>query len=196
MPVTNLYLSIAEKDLLPLIAADDENAFDVIYERYWSILLNTANKRLHDRESSMDAVQNVFIDLWVRRKEVSIENLQAYLQQATRFQVYKQINNSKRKTPFLQLYDNILSSDLTADCKLMDNEMNALLNDWIATLPTKQKKIFMLYLNTDLTTKEISVELNIPRKTIQNLLGISLKDLLKNVFKSSLVFLFLVFRDF
>ncbi len=195
MPAINQYISLADKDLLLQIAADDARAFDAVYEKYWSILLHTANKRLHDREASMDAVQNVFIDLWARRKDVSIENLPAYLQQATRFQVYKQISNSKKKTPFLQLLDNILSSDFTADCKLMDKEMQSLLNDWIETLPPKQKKIFLLYLNRDLSTKEMSAELNIPRKTIQNLLSISLNDLQKNVFKSSLFFILLEFIE-
>ena len=175
------------------MAIDDEKAFDALYEKYWSLLLATANKRLHDRESSMDVVQNVFIDLWVKRKVVSIENLQAYLQQAIRFQVYKHISKSKCETPFLNLLDTVLSSSFTADCLLMDKEMNSLLNHWIETLPPKQKKIFLLYLYQDLSTKEISSRLNIPRKTIQNLLGITFNDLQRNVFKSLLLFLFLKF---
>jgi len=175
------YTNFSDADLLHLVIKDNEKAFEEIYERYWLLLLITANKRLHNKESSKDIVQNVFIDLWTRRKAVKIDHLNAYLQQATRFQVFKYFTKSKVNSNFLELVDNIVTSVLSADSIILDKEMTILVNEWIKSLPTKRKNIFLLYVNNNMSTKHISDFLNISIKTAQNQLCITFKDLEKKV---------------
>lgn len=185
------YTAYSDIDLLNMIADDNEKAFEEIYERYWLALLNNANKRLQDKSRGMDVIQNVFIDLWDRRKQVKIEYLKAYLLQATRFQVYKYIEKSKGNSQFLELVDSVLTTSFSADSPVLDKELYQLFADWIQALPAKRNKMFLLYLNNNLSTKLIAQQLEIPRKTVQNQLGIMLKDLKIRIL-NSLIFILLL----
>jgi RNA polymerase sigma factor (sigma-70 family) len=189
------YTSLSDNDLLSLVANDNEKAFETIYERYWLLLLHTANQRLHDKESSMDVIQNVFIDLWTRRKKTVIENLKAYLMQAVRFQVYRFIEKYKGKSAFIEPADIIAASSSTADYSILDKELMELFHDWIETLPPRQKEIFLLCYENNLSTSEISKKLNISRKTVQNQLGNSHKAALEHLQKSLIFLLFFQFPN-
>ena len=92
------FVSYHDNELVHLLLHDDKNAFDELYRRYWPILYNAAFKRLKSNVLSKDITQEVFIDLWLRRGKVEIENVQAYLLTAVRFQVLKMISREKNNT--------------------------------------------------------------------------------------------------
>jgi len=66
----------------------DETAFDEIYLRYWKKFYNEAYKRLRNAELCEELVQDVFADLWIKRGHAAIENLEAYMSTAVRYQVF------------------------------------------------------------------------------------------------------------
>jgi DNA-directed RNA polymerase specialized sigma24 family protein len=82
--------ALFDQELIILIKQDDSNAFTKIYQKYWQELYNAAYKRNRNREQCQDIVQNVFTDLWNRRMALTIDNLQAFLHTAVRFQVFHQ----------------------------------------------------------------------------------------------------------
>src|SRR3954471_21390587 len=104
-----------DNDLLLQLKQDHREAFDEIYNRYWSVLYNTAYKRTRDREQCMDAIQNVFTDLWQRRAEVHIINLGAYLHQAVRYQILKAIAKNPQQSVFISDFEQLLTSPGTTD---------------------------------------------------------------------------------
>lgn len=55
------------------------HAFDILYNRYWKLVFNTAFKRLNDMERAQDITQDVFVQLWTSGTTTSIKNLPAYL---------------------------------------------------------------------------------------------------------------------
>ena len=59
--------TISEERLLRLLRDNDLAAFDEIFNRYWSRLFISTQHVLNNRE----VVQEVFVDLWERRKETS-----------------------------------------------------------------------------------------------------------------------------
>ena len=156
---------------------DDKEAFDELYRRYWTILYNAAYKRLKAIEPSKDVAQEVFVDLWMRRGKVEIENLQAYLHTAVRFQVLKLISREKNITSFLEPFENMAISSFSADGEVIDKELADLFTSWLNTLPAKRKAIFVMHFIEKLTTREIADRLEISQKTVQNQLGNSVHDL-------------------
>src|SRR5690606_17003734 len=69
---------------------DDRAAFAELYDRYWRPLINMAGKRNLPMEVAEEIVQDVFVDFYVRRKEIRIESsVAAYLKTATKYQIYK-----------------------------------------------------------------------------------------------------------
>ncbi|WP_295769347.1 sigma-70 family RNA polymerase sigma factor [uncultured Mucilaginibacter sp.] len=154
--------------LFALLKQGNSDAFESIYNKYWNQLFKTAYKRLHDRNKCQDVVQNVFTDLWNRRTELNILNLQAYLHTAVRFQVLKSVSKQSRHAPFVDIFETEIISNLNADGALLDKEAKKLVEQFINALPFKRRNIFIRHYIDDLSTTQIASELNISQKTVQN----------------------------
>ena len=161
----------SDTQLSELLRQGDQSAYTIIYERYWQSLFSSAYKRLKDKELSQDVVQIVLTDLWRRREEVVINNLQAYLHTAVRFQVFKQISRKPDSQQFLKEFDLILGSPVQADDVLLEREVLNLVRLWIDALPSKRRAIFLLHTEEELSTRQIAEKLGISQKTVQNQLN-------------------------
>ena len=175
------YCLLSDNILLDQLRNGNNLAFEEIYKRYWEVLLNAAYKRLQNKDASRDVVQNVFTDLWAKREISEINNLKAYLLQATKFQSYKYFSKNHLNSPFYHLLDEILVAGYSADEILMDKEMDNLFQKWIEALPGKRKKIFLLHFKEKLSTHEIAGQLGVSQKTVQNQLGIAGNWMKKNI---------------
>lgn len=159
-----------EEDLIlfALIKQDDASAFENIYNKYWLTLFNSAYKRLKDRDKCQDLVQNVFTDLWNRRNELEIQNLQAYLHVAARFQCLKTISQNLRQAYFVDAFETDIISSLKADGNLLEQEIKQVITNFIQALPSKRREIFMMHYEQELSTADIAAILDISQKTVQN----------------------------
>lgn len=162
---------LPDNELVILLRSGDRQSFSEIYSRYWQKLYNTAYKRLRDKEYCKDIVQAVFADLWKRRAEVLIKDLPAYLHTAVRFQVLKHISNKPSPGEFLDEFGELISSSVNTDDALMEKEILALIKLWVDALPAKRRAIFLMYVNEELSTREIAGRLGIAQKTVQNQLN-------------------------
>jgi RNA polymerase sigma factor (sigma-70 family) len=170
-----------DTNLLDLLAQGNKDAFDALYDRYWELLYNAAFKRLKDKEQCKDIIQEVFIDLWCRRGQVTIDNIKAYLLTAVRFQIYKLVAKEKAGPAFFELYETIASSAFGAEGNLMEKEflehVKLWMKLWIDELPEKKRTMFLLHTQHDKSTKEIANELCLSQKTVQNQLGATISRL-------------------
>ncbi|QEH42165.1 RNA polymerase sigma factor [Chitinophaga sp. XS-30] len=166
-----------EQELLQMLSQNDSTAFEILYDIYWESLYNTAYKRLQHEEHCKDAVQDVFADLWTRRKELEIDNLGAYLHTAVRFQVLKLVNRHSTRNTYFDPFETVLISYMNADGKVREKELSRIITAWMEELPRKRREIFLLYFEQERTTKEIAAQLNISQKTVQNQLGTAMQSL-------------------
>lgn len=189
------YHSATDEQLLRYVGEGNARAFEELYNRYWSTLYNTAYKRVKNAELCKDIVQEVFADLWSRRKQVQIENPAAYLHVAVRFQLFKQISRGVRMPAFTGLFDLVAAPSFSPGDRLLEKELRELIEAWAETLPKKRRRIFLLHYNWSVSTREIARELGISRKTVQNQLNTSLQSLRKQLarFLTILFLLCLVF---
>lgn len=160
-----------------MLSQNDSAAFETLYDIYWESLYNTAYKRLQHEEHCKDAVQDVFADLWTRRKELEIDNLGAYLHTAVRFQVLKLVNRHSTRNTYFDPFETVLISYMNADGKVREKELSRIITAWMEELPRKRREIFLLYFEQERTTKEIAAQLNISQKTVQNQLGTAMQSL-------------------
>ena len=164
-------------ELVARMVNGEQAAFHVIYERYWTLLYAKAFQRLQEESSTKDAVQNVFVSLWQRRKEVEINNLRSYLYGAVRFQVFKQLDQSKKHSQFFEPFEDMMISPIKTDQDLIRDDLANLLLAWIDTLPRKRRQIFVLHYREQLTVPEIAVKLGVTNKTVYNQLNNCVKEL-------------------
>src|SRR5580698_6805084 len=98
-----------DNELLVLLAQDNRNAFELLYRRYWLELYDAAYQRLKNNQQAEDIVQDIFVNLWIRRDLVKIENLRAYLHAAVRFRVLNYVQRDLASEAFYEPFEAIAS---------------------------------------------------------------------------------------
>jgi RNA polymerase sigma-70 factor (ECF subfamily) len=180
------YKQYTDTRLSELLAQDDRAAFDAIYDRYWQVMYDHAYKRLRNKQQCREIIQDVFIDLWLRRGKVDINNIKAYLLTAVRFQIYKQVAKEKAGPAFFELYETMAVSFSGVETNLIEKEFMRFVKVWVDMLPEKRRKVFLMHVENDLSTKEIANQLSVSQKTVQNQLATatqSLRMYVANYFK-------------
>jgi len=182
-----------DAELLLLLKEDDRSAFEEIYHRHWLSLYNVAYKRLHDREASKDVIHDIFATLWDKRHVYTINDLLPYLHAAVRNKIYTLLSQGHATAHFVEPFESMAVSPLTADSFFEEGELRRLVELWMDTLPAKRREIFRLSFVEDLSTKEISQQLNISQKTVQNQLLNAINGLRSNMSKLMTIALLLEF---
>ncbi|WP_017259074.1 RNA polymerase sigma-70 factor [Pedobacter arcticus] len=172
--------SSIDNELLISIRNDDRFAFNTIYNQYWSKLYLFAYNILRNREAAEDIVQDIFIQLWQKRADVHIDNLQNYLYTAVRYQVFRSIRDGKNRTNLLERFLKF-SPQVEIESVLFEKEINQRLDESIALLPARCKEIFTLSRKEHLSIKEISKRLEISPKTIENQITIAIRRVRANM---------------
>jgi RNA polymerase sigma-70 factor (family 1) len=166
------YTTLNDKHLLDLLQKGNEFALAEIYERYWSKLYLQAYNVVRNRQISEDIVQEVMVQLWIRRSVIKIDSLKAYLYTCIKYQVFKALALSKRRV--MTSADDISFVNDT-DSPLITKDLQRLLDEAITKLPVKCREVFNLSRKDHLSTKEVALRLGITPKTVENQLTIALR---------------------
>ncbi|MEE9361457.1 MAG: sigma-70 family RNA polymerase sigma factor [Cellulophaga sp.] len=152
------------------------DSFNKLYEENFHRLVHRALFLLKEKQISEDVVQDVFVDLWEKRKTRRIGNYNGYLHNAVKYQVYRL--NKKKLTQKLYTesdediikYYVSLSQELLLDKESvnMTNEYVDIIGKLIDELPDKCKSVFCMYCFERLTYKEIAIKNKISTKTVDN----------------------------
>jgi len=172
-------------ELADFLRLGDEEVFRVIYERYWDKMFFVAAKKLNNTFEAEEVVQEVFLNLWKKREvfhlKVAFEN---YLSVATRFEVYKRRAQRLKQSELNKGFSALTDAQEFHDHNLYDfNELRERIDESISTLPPKCKLVFTMSRGTDLTNKNIGVELGISEKAVEKHITNAIK-ILKSRFKN------------
>lgn len=171
---------LSDNQFLRLIKEDDRLAFENIYKKYWSKLYLSAYNILRDRQVAEDIVQDIFVQLWLKRSDNDIKNLNSYLYTSVRFQVFKKIRDGKVKVDLMEQADQlVISSDIESTIHL--KEVNRRLEESIVLLPEKCKEIYILSRKQYLSAKDIALRLKLSPKTVENQLTIAFRRIRSNM---------------
>ena len=84
------------------ISQGDEQSFTKTFDRYYSVLCYYADKFIHDTDESRSLVQQVFVDLWMKRKKISYSAIyQNYLYKAVKNYALDYLKHKNVESKFL-----------------------------------------------------------------------------------------------
>lgn len=147
-------------------------SFNILYDKYWHVVYNGALKRLKDHAQVQDITQDIFAYLWLKKEELQIDNLPAYLHVSVRNRVLNIFEKERRYIPIGELlYNGVHLQSNHADALALQNEFLKIYEALVGSLPDQRKKIFKRYYEEGLSTEEIARQLSLSRKTVQNQLG-------------------------
>lgn len=177
------------------IREGDEAAFNEAFESYYSRLCFFADNIIHDYDQSSSIVQQVFVDLWLKRARLDvIYSLKGFLFRAVRNQALDWLRHRKVESEYLQEQSFKQEEAVFLD-QLELAELNEKINIAIQELPERCREIFVLCRFEGLKYAEIASRLEISVKTVETQMSIALKKIRAKVSDSQylnlLAFIFL-----
>ncbi|TQO39543.1 RNA polymerase sigma-70 factor (ECF subfamily) [Arenibacter algicola] len=171
----------------------DCKAYDILMNSYYQLLCVYAQSLCNDHNMAEDIVQNVFVNIWVKRKKINPDlSIKSYLYKS----VYNEFINQYRKNkPVIYLEKKYFEAiDLVVDIEPEELEsLIKLMNIEIENLPSKCKEIFSMNKKEGLTHTEISEYLNISTKTVEGHITRAFKILTEKLGTKMEAVLFLLF---
>ena len=160
---------------------DQTKLFEALFRKFQPVLVKFAYVQLRSREEAREAVQEVFINIWLKRDGLELgDELKAYLYRSVRNNC---LNRLKRNRPdSVSLDENLLfiPEEKVKDGEEKQRKVKMIFRE-IENLPPSCKEIFMMSRIEGLSHKEISNVLDISAKTVENQVGIALKKIRSGV---------------
>jgi len=164
------------------IRAGDRDAFRTFFDRHHERLIGYVTGRGIPPEVAEDIVQNAFLYIWDNRDKIEPDqSLRAYL-----FRIgYTRALNHRRDEasvdrdvePSNPRDVRFSSSGSNPSSDVISAEVREQIDEAIASLPERRRTVFELCFLQDLTYQEAAEALDITRKTVENHMGLALRDL-------------------
>jgi RNA polymerase sigma-70 factor (ECF subfamily) len=165
-----------DRELVALLKADHQAALKLIYEKYWKRLYLSAYSVIKDGDQAQDILQEVLLQLWIRKNEVEIEHLSPYLFTAVRYKVLSYIRSADHRKVFIEEGElEQLAGIQQPHNNLELNDIHNVLELGISDLPARCRQVFILSRKELLSNKEIARYMGITVKAVESQITIALK---------------------
>ena len=162
--------------LVRRIKRSDTEAFRELFEIYQRDIFNFLHFKLGNIEAAEDLLQDVFIKIWERRRQLR-ENtsIKSFLFTIARHAALNYLRHNRIVLKF-QVEQRIRVSEEESEYQEFErNEIQQVLMNAITKLPEKSRLPFMMSRFEELTYNEIADRLNISVKTVESHMGRALK---------------------
>ena len=158
-----------DRELFRRIKQGSEEAFRVVYGKYHRILYAVALKMLKDRSAAENAVQHVFVKLWIGRQEMTVMlSLRNYLYTMTRNYILNYLRS--RNTELVHSYrlaQLVPEASDPLDAQIEREDLLQKLDTVIAGLPTQKRQVMYLR-KAGYSNPEIAEMLNLSVNTVRS----------------------------
>lgn len=162
------------------IKIGDEQAFELLFRKYYIRLCCFVNKFLNDPEEARDIVQDVFTKLWEGRENIDPEeSLNAYLFKIAQNNSINILRRKRVESKYVDIYKivYVANREIFPYDSLLANELNDSITTAISKIPPKCRRIFELSRFEGLKYFEIAANLHISVKTVEAQMSKALKIL-------------------
>lgn len=148
-----------------------------LYEKFWKELYLVAFRHLRSEEDVEDVLQDVFLSLLTGNITLEKEeSIRAFLH----LRLKSRVINFHRKQFVQNTYKEQQASknelaDTDSETRLMNRELEDLVQEEINRMPEKMKEIFLLSRNELLSNEEIANQLNLSNQTVRNQISSAIK---------------------
>jgi len=160
-------MEITDSKIISGLQAGDYKIYNLLFMKYYSRLCTFVYEFTGSHDSSEDIVQELFIRIWINRRNMAIQNnLSAYMFKAAKNAALNHLRSGKNLEIALK---NLPEKNFVIDENFLEQEeFRILLEHCIGLLPGRCSEIFTLSRIDGLKHHEISGKLDISVKTIKN----------------------------
>ena len=178
-----------ERSLVLRLIEGDEDAFCELYAAYKNRLIYFAMRFLKSREYADDIFQDAFAVVWQGRRFINPDaSFSAYLYTIVRNRILNQLRDLSNQD---KLREQILSQavNYTNETKdeIIANDLRQFISRALQQLTPRQREIFQMSRERQMSHREIAEVLGISVNTVQESISISLRTLRTYLEKNSIV---------
>ena len=178
-----------ERSLVLRLIEGDEDAFCELYAAYKNRLIYFAMRFLKSREYAEDIFQAAFAVVWQGRRFINPDaSFSAYLYTIVRNRILNQLRDLSNQD---KLREQILSQavNYTNETKdeIIANDLRQFISRALQQLTPRQREIFQMSRERQMSHREIAEVLGISVNTVQESISISLRTLRTYLEKNSIV---------
>ena len=178
-----------ERSLVLRLIEGDEDAFCELYAAYKNRLIYFAMRFLNSREYAEDIFQDAFAVVWQGRRFINPDaSFSAYLYTIVRNRILNQLRDLSNQD---KLREQILSQavNYTNETKdeIIANDLRQFISRALQQLTPRQREIFQMSRERQMSHREIAEVLGISVNTVQESISISLRTLRTYLEKNSIV---------
>lgn len=150
----------------------DSISFDRLFIKYYKPLLAYTFKLTGNKQSAEDVVQNVFMSVWIKKKEIDFVYIQAYLYKAAYRKAIDVIaaNRNRQDIAGLDIIESYLAQQDPGNDPSDDLSVKEIIQEishFVESLPSQSKRVFKLSRESNLSNKEIAESLQISEKAVE-----------------------------
>lgn len=171
----------------------EHKKFQVFFEKHYQKLCSIAYNYLKDKDASKDVAQEVFINIWNKRKDLVDDPKAIY------YLITSVKNNCisilRKRVNHLSINEeeviNSIKIDTTASQEYNEIDIYVFIENALTELPPKCAIIFKMSRYKSMTYMQIAENLNISVKTVENQMGKAIK-IMRNYIKTNPLPLFVL----
>ncbi|WP_373146919.1 RNA polymerase sigma factor [Bacteroides xylanisolvens] len=178
--------------LVKALKEGNQLAFSIVYKTYAAQTFSLAFKYLLSKELAEDAVQNLFLKLWLKKEEIDeTKPINRYLFTMLKNDLLNTLRDSKKN---IYLLEDCLSmvlelEDNSQNENLKQEQMN-IIQQALEQLSPQRRKVFEMKVSGKYSNQEIADKLNLSINTIKFQYSQSLKQIRSTVGELSLLLLY------
>jgi RNA polymerase sigma-70 factor (ECF subfamily) len=168
-----------EKQLLLKIAEGDDDAFKLLFDRYYGLIYSASFRYLKVHELAEDLTQSSFLKIWEKRNNLGhVERFDHYLFRIAHNEMTDHFRKHSRRDKHIQRIRELFEEESgSPEDLLITKQKRALIADVISNLPPQQQTAYKLSRDEGFSYQEIADRMELSVNTIKVHISQALKTL-------------------
>ena len=177
--------------LVKALKEGNQLAFSIVYKTYAAQTFSLAFKYLLNKELAEDAVQNLFLKLWLKKEEIDeTKPINRYLFTMLKNDRPNTLRDSKKHIYLLDCLSMVLELEDNSQNENLKQEQMNIIQQALEQLSPQRRKVFEMKVSGKYSNQEIADKLNLSINTIKFQYSQSLKQIRATVGELSLLLLY------
>ena len=181
---SKILYNITAAESLEQLKTGNNIAFAALYDYYWQKVYNFTKLYVTSSDSISEIVQDVFVKFWESRHLLdSNRKVEGFLFIITRNIIFNKARSRMREDMFKMTVLRSIENEepYNQEDRMVAEDLKEYIDRLIAVLPERQREIFLMSREENMTYREIALRCGIGEKAVERHIHLTLKFLKKNL---------------